>query len=164
MKKKVLIGIGLVLFLFALLVFAVRPSHNRTSIPVSPTPLLTPTPTFIVLSPIPQTSINPNKKIKVGDIIVVDFYQSPKEITAEGNVLIDRTEGYEMVYYPTTQSFQLSITQSPFAAARIAAEEDFIKKLGVTKSDVCKLSVEVTTPFWANQQESGTLYPLSFCK
>jgi len=90
-----------------------------------------------------------------GSVTMKNFYLS--SAGAEENfIVLAQDDAYQITYDPTTNSFYLSVQQAPYDTVRIQAETDFLERLGITKTDACKLNV---TEGFGNQQAS-----LSFCK
>lgn len=162
--KKIIIAVLIIgIIIILVLLFLRKPSSvPSTAVPTPASITESPTP-IIPLSPIPEVTTDPSQKITIGNVIMTDFYQAPREITADGNVLIDETDSFGIIYYPRTQVFHISVTASPFETVRKTAEQSFLKTLGITSTNACKLNVEIATPFWANKEESGAIYPMSFC-
>jgi len=118
----------------------------------------TPQPTLI-----PYPSIPTSEKIVLNGVKMDNFYYKAFSIGPIGDTLIDNSSTYKVVYYPIDKAFLISILGSPFDSVRKVAEQAFLKDLGITQADACKLSVYITTPAAYNPSEAGTNYTLSFC-
>jgi hypothetical protein len=117
-------------------------------------------------SSVPAVSRKPvvlPEKIEISGISVNNFNKDPKEIDSFGDVFITGGEEFDIIYFPNTKNFSINILSSPFRDMQLKAEEVFLKKLGITKEQACLLPVDVGTPFYANPDESGKQFPLSFC-
>lgn len=98
-------------------------------------------PTLLVVpTPDPYT-VNDTKKIYVVD-------DAPYSITA------NKDSSY----------YKILITKAPFQKYRLEAEQKFLEQMNLTTQQACKLDVEITTPRFANPQEAGQIYKLSFCQ
>ena len=86
-------------------------------------------------------------------------------LNENGDLLLKPEEkNYKIIYFPETQQFNISIVSSPFDQVRKTAEEDFFQMMGPDRDFVCGLSVVITTPRFANPNQAGSLYKLSFCE
>ncbi len=111
-----------------------------------------------------------NIKLPTGDTFTVggkeikNIYNSAQNINDNGDAVFAQTESYQQVYILQAQYFIITVTGTPFESARQAAEQDFLKKLGISQEDACVLDVRVGTPYFANPNEAGKTYKLSFCE
>lgn len=103
-------------------------------------------------------------KITVGDVTTNNFYKQGKEADKQGDWLIVDKPEYQILYFEANSSFLISILKSPFPTVRPKAEAGFLTALAISKVDACKLNVTLTTPSFANPNESGKSYKLSFCE
>ena len=85
-------------------------------------------------------------------------------INSQGDKLINRKEGYEVVYLPQFNQFIISITGKPFLEIKQRAEKEFVDLIGVDNKIACTLNVTIGTPYFANPKYAGKEYKLSFCK
>lgn len=134
MKKKKII-VSLVILLLFLLALLVT---LLLFLPSSHLP--SPTTSLVVPTPDPYT-VNGTQKIYVDD-------NAPYSITA------NKDGDY----------FKILVTKSPFQQYRLQAEQKFLEQMNLTVEQACKLDVEITTPRFANPQEAGQIYKLSFCQ
>ncbi len=105
---------------------------------------------------------NPDK-IKISDVWVNNFLKEGKN-NKDLFISLIRNEDYHIFYIPNKQSFTISITGRGFKDLRVKAEEEFLKILGVSQTEACRLNVHITTPSFANPNEAGKIYSLSFCE
>lgn len=159
-KKKTLIIITVITVLIAAILFLLLSLFKKQSVPVQP--IVTPYPTYIY--PPLVTQVQEGVKILISDISVNNFTKSVKKINQNGDMLVEDSGTYQIVYFPSTSQFLLSIQQSPFEKYRIEAETALLNLLGINKTQACKLDTVITTPFFANPDEAGQLYKLSFCE
>lgn len=157
MKKKILyifasiLGIGIIV-----LVLLVTLSRRQSSGPVHNAHIsLVPTRTL----PIDASDVS----IFIGGVRVRDFTKTPQRILSNGHLLVTDPGTYQLFYYPESQSFLISILSSPFETVRRQAEQEFLRKLDISQQDACQLKASMTTPAFANPQEAGKMYRLSFC-
>lgn len=165
MLNRIKLYVPLVCVILILIAAVLIIISKKSSPEVLPPPIVRPTATPFKLRITPAISIPPSasKKIDVSGIKINNIYEDPVEINNQGDTVFFRDDNYQFVYLPQFGKFIISVTSSPFWDKEKIAEEDFIKALGITKKDACWLNVEITTPYFANQEESGRVYPLSFC-
>lgn len=163
MKEKQLyilfiIGIVLTIVVFVWLVFlsiSFSGSQPASSIPTITT---TPIPTVIPFDkPTAPT-------LQVNGVSVRNFYNTSNAMNANGDVSFEKNNQFELVYLAPFEEFIIDVRGSPFATTRMQAEQAFLKKLGITQEDACKLNVSLGTPAYINPQEAGRRYELSFCE
>lgn len=160
--RKFLIITTVIFLIFIILLFFSLFSKKQ-EVPVIPSPSTIPKPTFYQ-RPIPSVSI-PSKeeiKIKISDVWVNNFYKDG-EVDQNGDVVIKENDDYRLIYQNPFKLFIVNVLSSPFEKARAEAEEEFIKSLGITREESCKLNVRVGTPFFANPDFAKKSYGLSFC-
>lgn len=150
--------VGIILFIL----FQAKPIEIPPGVPL-PTPVPVRRPT-IRPAPTIMISETPVKKINISGVLVNDFFRFAKEVNKSGDVLFVDTEKYQILYFPKYNKFLFSILSSPFVDIKKETEEDFLKTLGISQEDACRLPIEVTTPFFANPDYSGAIYTLSFCE
>jgi len=133
----------------------------------SPTeqPIPSPNPTIQVVFPTAPI-INPNdSSITISGVQMNNFTKTSTQMNQEGDLSIANvSNSYQIVYLAHFQEFLITINGSPFEAQRQAAEAAFLQSLGISQTDACKLPVSITTPRYANPDQAGTQYPLSFCQ
>lgn len=161
-KKYVVVSGMISLLIVSVIInrFISTSSTNRDSsaLPTSKLPIITPQPT-------PKLVVPDSDKIEVSETRVNNFYKDAKVINAEGDLRLQSADkSYSIIYFPKSEQFNISIVKAPFQEIRMTAEEDFVNKMGVDKDELCNLDVVVTTPRFANPEEAGTVYKLSFCQ
>ena len=82
----------------------------------------------------------------------------------QGDIVFNKTDGFEIVYLPKFEQFLISITASPFVENEQAAEDELLTRLGISEEEACQLNVIITTPQSVNPNEAGKNYGLSFCE
>lgn len=150
MIKKILITATL-LFIVIIGLLAI---YKQVLPTVNPTPIPT-IPVFI--TPV-------GDKINISGITVNDFRKTPVEVNDKNDTLIVDNEKFQIVYLAQFNKFLITILSSPFEQVRKEGELEFLKVLGISQEDACKLTVEVNTTQFANPDFSGTAFPLSFCQ
>lgn len=90
-----------------------------------------------------------------GTVTVKNFYRSALGIIEGSEVVLARTESYEIDYSRADSSFTITIAKGPVAAVQADAEAKLLDMLGVSRADACRLAVSVIIP--------GNLYHSSFC-
>ena len=119
---------------------------------------------------LPESKINlenipdGTEKLEVGDIQVDNFLEEAVEASDKKSYVIAERENYHLLYIPESSLFLISIFGSPFSSIRADAENDLLKTLNVSQEEACNMNVVITTPLWANPNEAGPNYKLSFCK
>lgn len=153
MNKKILVII-LIVFLLLMSYFLFKLAKGR--------------PSGLVPQPTPSSTSN-YSKFKKGDKIIIsnvemnDVLSNPVETNSFGDGLILKGNSYQIVYLKNSNNFLISILDSPFEKFKLVAEQEFLRLLGVSEIDACRLNVTVTTPAFANPAEAGGIYKLSFC-
>ncbi len=167
-KTWVLIG-ALAFLTLGLVVFAGLGGIKKSTPPPSEG-LPTPTPVVAPISLEPETSPTPavtpsGDTVTISSVPVNNFYQSTTPFNPQGDrVIADVDNAYKITYLAQFQQFLISINGSPFATYRQQAEGAFLQKMNISQTDACKLNVVIRTPSFANPNEAGQDYPLSFCK
>jgi hypothetical protein len=99
-----------------------------------------------------------------GDVAVLDFRNNPVAITQDKQTItIARSKDYEIEFNVGDTSFSIGINDRPFPVLRKSAEAAFLKALGISQSDACKLNVYEGTTFRVDPHYAGKSYKLSFC-
>lgn len=104
-----------------------------------------------------------SEKIKVGDKVVNNFYKNNNYTYPTGNTVITENGDYQIAYLANEKVFTVRIN-SDDAVSRGLAEQDFIKKLGVTQEFACGLSVREYIFPKNNNNNIPQATSLSFCK
>lgn len=140
-KKTLIIGTLILIIILGLFILFRDKEAAKPGKPV-PTPSLT-------------TAVTPDiTKINISGV----------EVNPKGDSLIVDNEKYQIVYLSQFNKFLITVLGSPFNEIKNEAEREFLKVLGITEENACKLIVEVNTPEFANPEYSGTALRLSFCK
>lgn len=165
-KTWMLIGVLAVLAII-LVVFAEIGGVQKNA----PLPTAVPTPTSvevqISLSPevSPTAAVTPSgDTVTISSVPVNNFYQTTTPFDAQGDrTIADVDNAYRIVYLAQYQQFLITINGSPFTTFRQQAENAFLQKMNLSQTDACKLDVVIRTPSFANPNEAGQDYRLSFC-
>ncbi len=96
--------------------------------------------------------------IKINNV----YKKSISELSNSGVAFADNNN-YYMAFYPQDESFIVVIQNEDVFSARKAAEEDFLKILGISSGDACLLNISLRIPFDISEAYSGEDYGLSFC-
>lgn len=83
-----------------------------------------------------------------------------------GDILLRDRSDYRIVFSDSEFSperFLISVLKSDFETTRIAAENDLVSLLGISRQNACKLTIVSTTPRYVNPSRAGNQYPLSSC-
>lgn len=112
-----------------------------------------------------ESEIPKSKFLTINEVELENFYNNKKtDINARGDALIKDTGDAHIIFFNETESFLISILESPFEVKRREAEQEFLETMSLTEEEACKLNVEITTPLFANPDEAGKIFRLSFCK
>ena len=99
-----------------------------------------------------------------GDVAVLDFRKHPVLITEDHQAIeFEDKKDYQITFNVGDSSFVISILVKPFPVMRKEGEAVFLKDLGISKSDVCKLSAYEGTTIHIDPRYAGQSYGLSFC-
>ena len=163
---------GFIGFIILLLVIIYLLTDRKTIEP--PDGLIQPTfsPTEIIITPIsadilptaPPTPVPEEGDMIITGIAVNDFTKDADKILLNGDVVIKEMETYQIVYLNKYQSFIISVLDSDFERALAAAERDFLAILGIDEPNACRLTVQVSSPAFAQNEYAGVSFPLSFCQ
>lgn len=179
-KKKLYIItiIILVLFLGSLLILLIfskksPPQEKPAVITVFPTITTFPS---LQLSQIPISVTIPVQKITpkisvtnapgksvVSGVIVNDISKIGRVIDAKGDMVFSDDRRYQVMYLPLYKIFYVTVLEAPFAQNRILAENYFIKTLGITRDQSCRMTVYVDVSEVIDPKKGGKKYNLSWC-
>lgn len=160
----VILSLVTVLFLFT---SKREKDQSKPSVVATPTTISYLTPTQSPPAggtPTPTLYIPTGKKIELEGIAVNDIYAKPLMTNNENDVKFAENSNYEFVYLPKYHKFIITILGSPFMSLIKPAEEDFVKVLGITYDQACKLNVDIGTVAFANPDYAGKRFSLSFCQ
>ena len=133
-----------------------QPTITQYHIPREPSPAIT-LPTVII-------TIYPADRVIISGVTVKNFFKTAEEITSYGDVVIVDKPEYRILYQANFNQFLVNILSSPFEGVKAQAEKEFLRILDVTAPQSCSLNVVLATPRFANPQEAGREYTLSFCQ
>jgi hypothetical protein len=148
-KQKTIFIVVAIIFIVAFIVNRFIPEIEKV--------LPNPTPT-------PKSDEPEVQRIEVNGVDVKNFYDQDTNVNSRGDATFVNQENYGIVYFSNEEQFLISIFSSPFDEVRKEAEKQFLKELGIDKSEACSLNVIITTPVSVNPENAGINYRLSFCK
>lgn len=168
MKKIIIVVIAIAaIILITFGVFFLIQKNNAGNSPTSTTGTLSPVSTSTLSGgtiPTIPTSTTITLGTAEGSVTVNNFYQSANYITQDKQtVAVADTPDYVIAYNVTDSSFAIALLSIPLEAARQAAENTFLSKLGISQQDACKLSVYEGVPASVSDKYVGQSFPLSFC-
>lgn len=143
----------IVLACIALLSLILLRGSRKTTIPPFPSPT-----TARLVYPTHPTS----ETIESKGVEIKNPFTGAKDYTTQGDALTVKTEDFEIVYLAKFDEFVITVNAEPFEAKRKLAESAFLKRLGISESEACKLNVSLSPP-----KKEGELTPrfgLSFCE
>lgn len=97
-----------------------------------------------------------------GYIQVRNFYDKPVR-RVPGETVVEENKDFSISSFDDYGSFAIAITSEPVKENRRRAEQAFLKDLGISKQDACKLKVQLEVSYKANSRLAGPNYGLSFC-
>ena len=99
-----------------------------------------------------------------GDVAVLDFRKHPVSITEDRQTIeIEVKNDFQIVFNVGDSSFAITILVKPLPVVRKEAEAAFLKDLGISQSDACKLSAYEGTTMRIDPRYAGQSYGFSFC-
>ncbi len=159
---KIRLLIGGLLFIAILLVvgflYLPKKSVPTPSNTVTPTPV---EPLFPVTHPT-TAPIPTGNTITIDGVTTDNFYQSTTPFDPEGDRALADKDEYRIVYLPGSNQFLVTIT-GPFDTTRGIAEQNILTLLHISPEEACRLNIIVQTPSFANPDQAGQDFPLSFC-
>lgn len=100
-----------------------------------------------IVQPAPPPAVPSKEKIAIGTaqgtVNVRNFYQDA-EMAELDILLLAETNDYIVAYDTFTSTFLIQLFGAPLEATRERAEQELLRKLGITQAEACKLAVEVT--------------------
>lgn len=103
---------------------------------------------------------------------IQSFVQSAKPRGAPGTYLVSEfpvssapssVPDYSIVYFEDKTTFVVTIYKRPLSDTRLLAEQDLLKKLGLSEKEACNLNVNLGTIASVDENLSGKNFGLSFC-
>lgn len=99
-----------------------------------------------------------------GTVTMNNFYNNAAYLDQdEQAVVVQQSSTYSFIYSIPNSSFTITITRTPFEAARQTAEAAFLNVLGISQFDACKLNVTINTPYNIDSNPADQGLGLSFC-
>lgn len=154
MNKAVFLFTIIAIISFATLVVLIITRFGKTSQNTPTNPVALPTKNIPLL---PTGATIESSGVKVNNPFI-----NAKDYTIRGDALTTDTETYSIVYLKDFDEFIISIKTEPFDQNREVAEEEFLRRLGITQIEACNLKVSVMPPI--NKNELTQKYRLSFCE
>lgn len=96
-----------------------------------------------------------------GNVSVNNVFENP--IAEFDGVSFKETSGYQLLYFPDTQMFNITILNPDLQRTRDEAEANFLRTLGISEEDACKLNVNLQVFFQVSEKAAGKNFGLSFC-
>jgi len=112
----------------------------------------------------PEINTEDNKLIiptSQGDVKINNIYRNP--VSSFDGVSFKETSDYQLLYFPETKTFNITILNPDIQKARDEAEKNFLETLGISEEDACKLNVNLQVFFQASEKAAGQNFGLSFC-
>jgi cytoskeletal protein RodZ len=113
-------------------------------------------------TPLPTTTTRELPEVPKKIIEKID--KEAEKVPATNDYIVEETKDFAIDYYDEDKGFLIVILGSPFEEKKRDAEKTFLENLDITEEEACKLKVEITTPMYANPDEAGGVYSLSFCE
>lgn len=106
---------------------------------------------------------SPNTSLLLPTPTIAKVLPNPDQENQTTPIFEESGAPFSISLYNITGSYHISILQSPFEEIRQKAEKFFLEKLNLDQESACKLKVRITTPRFANPDQSSQTFPLSFC-
>ena len=103
---------------------------------------------------------------------IQSFIKSAKSRGAPGTYLISEfpvssapsaVPDYSIVFFEDKTTFVITIYKRPLSDTRLVAEQDLLKKIGLSEEEACHLNVNLGTIASVDENLSGKNFGLSFC-
>ncbi|MBI4114406.1 MAG: hypothetical protein HY445_01020 [Candidatus Niyogibacteria bacterium] len=108
-----------------------------------------------------------NINTEKGTVTTDNFLQNASNDANMNDYVLQSADNYLISYYRKTNWFSLILLAPPLRAARVTAENEFLRILNIRQTEACKLSVSVAVIRSADQlagtRLAGKDYRLSFC-
>ena len=150
------------------------PAQHTFSPPTSPQPPISApnaarAQNIIQIRPLPSPEIPPGETVRIttesGDVTTNNFFKTAVKII-ESAVYIRDGQDYVIIYSSQNNEFGITLLATELSQAQSlqdTAEEGFVTALGITRTEACKLKVDVSVPGSYNREFGGQFYRLSFC-
>jgi hypothetical protein len=109
-------------------------------------------------------------KISASDgstLVIPDFTKTNQPETANATsgyqVAGTNMADFQILYYPQNSGFLITLFTEPLGQTRLEAEQSLKQKLGLSESQLCTLTVQVSVPDDVSDTYSGENLGLSFC-
>ena len=100
-----------------------------------------------------------------GDVAVIDFRKHPVLVTEDRQTfVIEDKMNFQIVFNVADTSFIITAKVKPFPVVRKEGEAAFLKNLGISQNDACKLSAYEGTTARVDPRYSGQSFGFSFCR
>lgn len=167
-KTVIFISLLVVGILLWITMFLIYSSITGNKTPIIALPTLTPYPKF---SPYPSkitAAISPSSGagggyMEVSGVKINNISKVGKVIDTQGDMVFSDDKRYQIMYLPLYKIFYVTVLEAPFAQNRIPAENYFIKTLGISQDQSCRLTVYVEIPENIDPVKGGKKYNLSWC-
>lgn len=159
-KKKIIIfSLASILIVFVFYFFISKRNSKNNLATNDNLPL----PTGVLPTAFPTFKKPVGPTIPISDVNVNNFYNLNPKINERGDVTFVDRQNFQIIYFSKENEFLISVLGSPFEEKRQEAEKEFLKQLNIVEEKACQLKVVISTPTFANPNESGQNYRLSFC-
>ena len=117
------------------------------------------------------SAVEEKERIEISGVKVLDFISKETsslinqidQVKSSSYYTLAQTPDYHIFYFPPDELFFISITSYPFDEHRPVAELKLLEILAISRDEACKLNVDITTPAYANPDNAGEVFKLSFC-
>lgn len=99
-----------------------------------------------------------------GPVVTKNIYQSSLTTYPDNGVGFAHTGYYDMSYYPKDNGFIITLLDENVIKANQEAEQDFLKILGITEEQACKLKVTIGVPHNVNPKFAGQVFAFDYCQ
>ena len=100
-----------------------------------------------------------NKEVKDEKVLFKNF-----PMGFDSDTTLAQNAYFQIYYIKNGNFFLISVIGSPFQNIVPVAEKNFMDILDIDEESACQIDVRITTPRFANSDEAGKVYKLSFCQ
>lgn len=110
------------------------------------------------------TPVVPSAEVPVDDPLRdIDPTALGTPLDAAGTTEIVQDERFVITYYGSDSSIFITLYEKPLQRSRMQAEQELLRRFGLTKEQACRLKVVLNTMSSVDVRAAGVDYGLSFC-
>ena len=109
-----------------------------------------------------QTTFRFTIRTPEGPVSVLDFRGHFVEIIGD-TIFLEENNRFSIGFLKSANSFGIVLSGRPISVVRKEAEDKFLRDLGISEKDACKLKVSVRVPASVGVDDDDRSVGLSFC-